>query len=75
MSEEKIGDKVLRKIYEKTANNGTESIDMNEIGKEIGIIDVQMDNLVNELTAEGYIRKSGPTKIQLTNDGKKRVEF
>jgi len=74
MSEEKIGDKVLRKIYEKTANNGTESIGMNEIAKEIGIIDVQMDNLINELAAEGYIRKSGLTKIQLTNDGRKRVE-
>ena len=47
---------------------------MNEITKEIGIIDVQMDNLINELAAEGYIRKSGLTKIQLTNDGRKRVE-
>lgn len=74
MSEEKIGDRALRKIYEKTANNGTESIDMSEIGNEIGIIDIQMDNLVNELVAEGYIKKLGPTKIQLTNDGKKRVE-
>ena len=74
MSEEKIGDKMLRKIYEKTANNATESIDMSKIGNEIGILDVQMDNLVNELVAEGYIIKTGPTKIQLTNDGRKRVE-
>jgi len=75
MSEERIGDKLLRKLYEKTVNNGIESIDMAEIGKEIGIIDVQMDNLVNELTAEGYIVKSGLTKIQLTSDGRKRVEI
>ena len=40
MSEERIGDKFLRKLYEKTVNNGTKSIDRNEIGKEIGIIDV-----------------------------------
>lgn len=74
MSEERIGDKLLRKLYEKTVDNGTESIDMDEIGKEIGIIDVRMDNLVDELAAEGYIKKSG-LKIQLTNDGRKRVEI
>jgi hypothetical protein len=55
MSEERIGDKFLRKLYEKTVNNGIENIDREEIGKEIGIIDVQMDNLVDELTSEGYI--------------------
>jgi hypothetical protein len=58
MSEERIGDKILRKLYEKTVNNGIESIDKDEIGKEIGIIDVQMDNLVDELTSEGYIKKT-----------------
>jgi predicted transcriptional regulator len=63
MSEERIGDKFLRKLYEKTVNNGIESIDKDEIGKELGIIDVQMDNLLNELTSEGYIKKIGRTKI------------
>jgi hypothetical protein len=58
MSEERVGDKILRKLYEKTVNNGIESIDKDEIGKEIGIIDVQMDNLVDELTSEGYIKKT-----------------
>ena len=75
MSEERIGDKFLRKLYEKTVNNGIESIDRDEIGKEIGIIDVQMDNLVNELTSEGFIKKTGRTKIFITDDGKKRAEF
>ena len=74
MSEERIGDKLLRKLYEKTVNDGIESIDMSEIGKEIGIIDVQMDNLVNELSDEGYIIKTG-LRIQLTQDGRKRVEI
>jgi predicted transcriptional regulator len=63
MSEERIGDKFLRKLYEKTVNNGIERIDKDEIGKELGIIDVQMDNLLNELTSEGYIKKIGRTKI------------
>ena len=74
MSEERIGDKFLRKLYEKTVNNGIESIDRDEIGKEIGIIDVQMDNLVKELSDEGYIIKTG-LRIQLTKDGRKRVEI
>jgi len=74
MSEERIGDKFLRKLYEKTVNNGTESIQREEIGKEIGIINVQTDNLVDELTSEGFIIKLGRNKIRLTNDGRKRVE-
>ena len=75
MSEERIGDKFLRKLYEKTVNNGIESIDRNEIGKEIGIIDVQMDNLVNELISDGYIKRLGRNKIYLTKDGRKRAEI
>ena len=75
MSEERIGDKFLRKLYEKTVNNGIENIDREEIGKEIGILDVQMDNLIDELTSEGYIKKLGRTKIYLTDDVRKRVEI
>ena len=71
----RIGDKFLRKLYEKTVTNGIESIDKDEIGKEIGIIDVQMDNLVDELSSEGYIKKIGRTKIYLTIDGRKRAEL
>jgi len=33
MSEERIADKLLRKLYENTVNNGIESIDKGEIGK------------------------------------------
>jgi len=75
VSEERIGDRFLRKLYEKTVNNGIESIDKEEIGKEIGILDVQMDNLVDELSSDGYIKKVGRTKIYLTNDGRKRAEI
>jgi hypothetical protein len=35
MSEERIGDKFLRKLYEKTVNNEIDSIERDEIGKEI----------------------------------------
>jgi predicted transcriptional regulator len=74
MSEERIGDKFLRRLYEKTVSNGIGCIDRNEIGKEIATIDVQMDNLVDELTSEGYIKKIGRTRIYLTDDGRGRVE-
>lgn len=74
MSEEKIGDRFLRKLYEKTVNDGTEGIEREEIGKEVGIIDVQIDKLVNELTYDGYIKKKGESKILLTVDGRKRAE-
>ena len=60
---------------ENTVNNGIESIDRDQIGKEIGIIDVQTDSLVNELTSDGYIKKAGRTKIYLTDDGRKSAEF
>lgn len=75
MSEEGIGDKFLRKLYEKTVKNGIETIDRDEIGNEFGMIDIQMDNLVNELSSEGYLKKLGRTKIYLTDDGRKRVEI
>ncbi len=39
MSEERIGDKFLRQLYENTVNNAIESINSDQIGKEIGIID------------------------------------
>jgi hypothetical protein len=35
MSEERIGDKFLRKLYEKTVNNEIDGIERDEIGKEI----------------------------------------
>ena len=75
MSEGRIGDEFLGQLYEKTVNNGIEIIDRDQIGKEIGIIDVQMDSLVNELTSDGYIKKAGRTKIYLTDDGRKSAEF
>ena len=37
MSEERIGEKFVRKLYEKTVNNEIENIDNDEIEKEIVI--------------------------------------
>jgi Mn-dependent DtxR family transcriptional regulator len=36
---------------------------------------MQIDNIVNELTSDGHIKKVGRTKIYLTDDGRKRKEI
>jgi hypothetical protein len=71
---EGIGDKFLLKLYEKTVNDAVQTIDRYEIGKEVGLIDVQTDNVVNVLVAQGYIKKISGNKIQLSQDGRKRAE-
>jgi hypothetical protein len=71
---EGIGDKFLLKLYEKTVNDEVETIDRYEIGKEVGLVDVQTDNIVNVLVAQGYIKKISMNKIQLSQDGRKRAE-
>ena len=38
-------------------------------------VNLQIDNLVDELTSDGYIKKIGRTKIYLTDDGRKRTEI
>ena len=71
---EGIGDKFLLKLYEKTVNDAVQTVDRYEIGKEVGLIDVQTDNVVNVLVAQGYIKKISGNKIQLSQDGRKRAE-
>ena len=68
---EGIGDKFLLKLYEKTVNDGVETIDRYEIGKEVGLAHFQTDNLVNELDAQGYIEKISGNKVCLSEDGRK----
>ena len=72
---EGIGDKFLLKLYEKTVNDGVEPIDRYEVGKEVGLVDVQTDNIVKVLASQGYIKKIIGNKIQLSQDGRKRVEI
>jgi hypothetical protein len=75
MARENLGDTFLRKLYEKTVNNEIETIDMYELGKEIGLLDkVQTYHLVDELIYQGYIRKKNGSKIYLSEKGRKRVE-
>ena len=71
---EGIGDKFLLKLYEKTVNNGVESMDRYEIGK-VGLAHFQTDSLVNELVAQGYIKKISGNIICLSEDGRKRAEI
>jgi hypothetical protein len=36
------------------------------------MIDLQMDNRVDGLTSDGYIKKIGSTKVYLTDDGRRQ---
>ena len=72
---EGIGDKLLLKLYEKTVNDGVEAIDRYQVGKEVGLVDVQTDNIVKILISQGYIKKINGNKIHLSQDGRKRVEI
>jgi hypothetical protein len=77
MARENLGQTFLLKLYEKTVNNGVQIIDRYEIGREIGLLDkMQTDNLVNELTYNGYICQSKErSKIYLSSEGRKKVEI
>jgi hypothetical protein len=72
---EGIGDKFLLKLYKRTINDGVKTVDSYEIGKEIGLVDVPTDNLVNVLVAQGFIKKIDRTIIYLSDDGRKRAEI
>ena len=45
MSEERIGDKFLRKLYEKTVNNGIENIDREEQAKLFEVTEKKIDEI------------------------------
>lgn len=77
MAREDLGQTFLLKLYEKTVNDGVQIIDRYEIGREIGLLDkMQTDNLVNELTYNGYVRQSKErSRIYLSSEGRKKVEI
>jgi hypothetical protein len=57
MARENLGD-IFLGLYEVTVKNRIETVDMYEIGKEIGLLDkVQTYHLVNELIYQGHVRK------------------
>jgi hypothetical protein len=58
----------------EAVNIPVESIDRYEIGKELGLIDEQTDNLVNVLLAFGYIKNVGGNNIELSAEGRKKTE-
>jgi Mn-dependent DtxR family transcriptional regulator len=47
---------------------------MYKVGKDIGIPNTQVDDIVNDLSNMGLIKKIGETKILLTFEGKQEVE-
>lgn len=66
-------DEFLKKLYEMSGGD-YKIIERYKIGKEIGMQNTQVDDIVDDLDNMGLIKKIGETKILLTFGGKEQVE-
>ena len=66
-------DEFLKKLYEMSGGD-YKIIERYKIGKEIGMQNTQVDDIVDDLDNMGLIKKIGETKILLTFEGKEQVE-
>jgi hypothetical protein len=68
-----VCDEFLKALY-RMSDGGYKIIEMYIVGKDIGIPNTQVDDIVNDLSNMGLIKKIGETKILLTFEGKQKVE-
>lgn len=66
-------DEFLKKLYEMSGGD-YKIIERYKVGKEIGMPNTQLDDIVDDLDNMGLIKKIGETKILLTFEGKEQVE-
>ena len=66
-------DEFLKKLYEMSGGD-YKIIERYKVGKEIGMPNRQVDDIVDDLDDMGLIKKIGETKIPLTFEGKEQVE-
>lgn len=66
-------DEFLKKLYEMSGGD-YKIIERYKVGKEIGMPNTQVDDIVDDLDNMGLIKKIGETKILLTFEGKEQVE-
>ena len=66
-------DEFLKKLYEMSGGD-YKIIERYKVGKEIGMPNTQVDDIVDDLDNMGLIKKIGKTKILLTFEGKEQVE-
>ena len=68
-----MSDEFLKALY-RISDGEYKIIEMYKVGKDIGIPNIQVDDIVNDLSNMGLIKKIGETKILLTFEGKQEVE-
>jgi Mn-dependent DtxR family transcriptional regulator len=68
-----MSDEFLKALY-RISDGEYKIIEMYKVGKDIGIPNKQVDDIVNDLSNIGLIKKIGETKILLTFEGKQEVE-
>ena len=68
-----MSDEFLRKLY-KLSDGEYKIIEKYKVGEQVGILNSQTDDIVDELHKIGFIKKIGMTKILITFEGKKEVE-
>lgn len=66
-------DEFLKKLYEMSGGD-YKIIERYKVGKEIGMPNTQVDDIVDDLDNMGLIKKIGETKILLTFEGKEQGE-
>ena len=68
-----MSDEFLRKLY-KLSDGEYKIIEKYKVGEQVGVLNSQTDDIVDELHKIGFIKKIGMTKILMTFEGKKEVE-
>ena len=66
-------DEFLKRLYEMSGGD-YKIIERYKVGKEIGMPNTQVDDIVDDLDNMGLIKKIGETKILLTFEGKEQGE-
>ena len=66
-------DEFLKKLDEMSGGD-YKIIERYKVGKEIGMPNTQVDDIVDDLDNMGLIKKIGEAKILLTFEGKEQVE-
>lgn len=68
-----MSDEFLKALY-KMSGGEYKSIERYKVGREIGIPNTQVDDIVDDLDNMGLVKKIGETKILITFEGKLDAE-
>ena len=68
-----MSDEFLKALY-KMSGGEYKIIERYKVGREIGISNTQVDDIVDDLDNMGLVKKIGETKILMTFEGKLEAE-